>query len=173
MNDEQKNDRRNFLKTAGASLVAAASLPLAAAAQKMPDESDEKAEISRSQPVYLSGCGWNRSLPGVYGLACFAFDVRAEVGGTGVGTMRDDVYQEVNSQFAVRSVTRRGSIYVFEGAITASRTADLIGKRVTITAEYKGNGTALCSIYIESDEANLVVIAIIACLMAMLMPAIQ
>lgn len=48
MNNKQKNDRRNFLKTAGASLVAAASLPLAAAPQKMSDEADEKTEISRS-----------------------------------------------------------------------------------------------------------------------------
>lgn len=170
MQEENDKDRRSFLKTAGAAFVAA-SLPLTAAAQK--DEKDDVEISRRPQPVYLSGCGWNRTLPGIYGQACFAFDVRAEVGGTGVGTMRDDVYTEVNSQFSVHTVTRRGSEYVFLGEITASRSPELLGKRVTITAENVGNGSALCSIYIESDGDELVVIAIIACFMALLLPAVQ
>lgn len=87
--------------------------------------------------------------------------------------MRDDVYQEVNSQFSVHTVTRQGGNYVFLGDITASRSPELLGKRVTITAQNVGNGSALCSIYIESDGDELVVIAIIACFMALLVPAIQ
>lgn len=170
MQKENDKDRRSFLKSAGAAIVGA-SLPLAAAAQK--DEKDEFDDLRRRQPIYLSGCGWNRSLPGIYGLACFAFDIRAEVGGTGVGTMCDDVYQEVNSQFSVHTVTRSGGNYVFSGDITASRSPELLGKRVTITAQNVGNGSALCSIYIESDGDELVVIAIIACLMALLLPAVQ
>lgn len=170
MQEENDKDRRSFLKTAGAAFVAA-SLPLTAVAQK--DEKEEIEITRRPQPLYLSGCGWNRTLPGIYGQACFAFDVRAEVGGTGVGTMRDDVYQDINSQFAIHSVTRRGNDYVMQGLITSSRTPELIGSMVTITAQNLGGGSGLVSISIESEGDNLVVIAIIACLMALLLPAVQ
>lgn len=169
--NENTNDRRNFLKAAGAGLVAA-SLPLGGLAQEMSDEKEEEA-ANRAQPVYLNGCGWNRSLPGVYGQACFTFEMRAEIGGTGVGTIRDDVYPEVNSQFSVTTATRRGNDLFFQGEIIASRSPQLLGKRVTITARNLGNGQGRASIYIESDEDNLVVIAIIAILIGLLLPAVQ
>lgn len=112
-------------------------------------------------------------MPGVYGQACFAFDVRAEIGGTGVGTMRDEVFHEVNSQFAVESVTRSGDGYVLQCVIIASRSPQLIGNRLTISAQNLGNGSALCSITVESEEENLVVIAIIAILISLLLPAVH
>jgi hypothetical protein len=172
MKNENKNDRRNFLKAAGASLVAA-SLPLAVTAQKQTDKLEEDAG-NQPQPVYLHGCGWNRSLPGVFGQACFTFEMRAEIGGTGVGTIRDDVFPEVNSQFQIHSATRSGrNEYFFQGAIIASRSPDLVGKRVTIVARNLGDGIGRASILVESDEDNLVVIAIIAVLIGLLLPAIQ
>lgn len=168
MEEKNESNRRDFLKIGATALVAAA-VPTIAAAQK-----DEK-EVSgnRSQPVYLYGCGWNRSLPGILGQACFTFDMRAEVGGTGVGTIRDDVYPEVNSQYQIHSATRRGKNYTFDGEIISSRSPDLVGMQVKIVAESLGDGKGRASITIGTEGENLVVIAIIAILIAMLLPAVQ
>lgn len=74
------NDRRSFLKVAGAGL-AAASLPTAAAgALTGAQKGDDGPSPDRSRPIYLHGCGWNRALPGVFGEVCLAFDIRAELG---------------------------------------------------------------------------------------------
>lgn len=136
MMKKDKRDRREFLKATGAALVAA-SVPAIAVAQSGSDVADGR---SRQQPIYLNGCGWNRDLPGVYGQACFVFEVRAEVGGTGVGTIRDDVYPEVNSQFRIDSVVRQRNHYTLSGMITASRSPELIGMLVRIEAESIGRG---------------------------------
>lgn len=76
MERSNSNNRRNFLKSAAATLVAA-SVPVAAAAQK----GDDEASGNQQDPIYIHGCAWNRDLPGVFGQACFTFEVRAKVGG--------------------------------------------------------------------------------------------
>ena len=111
------NDRRSFLRVAGAGL-AAASIPTAAGALTGPQKGDEEPSHQRSKSIYLHGCGWNRALPGVFGEACLAFDIRAELGGTGVGTLRDDVHPEVNSQVQINSVTKHRDEYILEGEIS-------------------------------------------------------
>jgi hypothetical protein len=167
MTQTTETNRRNFLKNTGAALVAA-SLPIAAVAQKE-DEYETENEAARPQPVYLNGCGWNRSLPGVYGQACFAFEARAELGGTGVGTIRDDVHPEVNSQFQITEAVRTGrNQYSFRGRIISSRSPQLIGHQVTIISDYIGNGQARASLTIVSP-GNDVVIAIIAILIGLLL----
>ena len=164
----KKNDRRDFLKTAGAALVAA-SIPAAAVAQLA-----EKDNVNgNQQPIYLNGCAWNRDLPGDLGRSCFSFDVRAVVGGTGVGTIRDDVFSNANSQFAINSVSRHGKTFTLLGEIIASRDPGMIGHQVRIVAESTGEGIGKTAITIESPDDNLVVIAIIAVLMALLLPAVQ
>jgi hypothetical protein len=166
---KNKNDRRDFLKAAGATLVAA-SVPTIAAAQ----HNDEKDVASTNQyPIYLNGCGWNRELPGILGRACFVFEARGNVNGTGFGTIRDDVYSEVNSQFAISSVRRHGRTYTLLGQITDSQTPAMVGMRVRIDAESTGAGTGRAALTIQSDGDDLVVIAIIAVLMALLLPAVQ
>ena len=163
---KDKNDRRDFLKAAGATLVAT-SLPAIATAQI-----DEKDGASgNQQPIYLNGCAWNRELPGDLGRSCFSFDARAVVGGTGVGAIRDDVFSNANSQFAINSVSRHGRTFTLLGEIIASRDPGMIGHRVRIVAESTGEGIGRASITIESPDDNLVVIAIIAILIGMLMPA--
>jgi hypothetical protein len=167
------SDRRNFLKVAGAGLVAASvpSIASAAAAGAQTKGGDDPG--SRSGPVYMYGCGWNRALPGAFGEACISFDARADLGGTGVGAFRDDVNPELNSQFQINSATRQGNEYTFEGVIIASRRRDLIGMQVRIVAESLGDGRGRATITVESGETNLVVIAIIAILIGLLLPAVQ
>lgn len=168
---KNSTNRRNFLKAGGA-LLAAAALPASVLAQK--DETESNANSNAPQPIYLHGCAWNRSLPGIYGQACFSFDVRADIRtGAGVGTIRDDVHPQVNSQIQINSVQRRGKEYTLNGVIVASRSPELIGMRVTIAAESLDDNQGKASITIESDGNNLVVIAIIAILIGMLLPKVQ
>jgi hypothetical protein len=172
MKENKQNNRRDFLRTSGAALVAA-SLPISLMGQKAEDEIPDRPE-NHNRPIYLNGCAWNRNLPGVYGQACFAFEARAELGGTGVGTIRDDVHPEVNSQFQIVSAKRiDGRRYRLKGKIIASQTPQLVGNLVTIDAESIGNGQGRAALTIESPDDNLVVIAIIAVLIGLLLPAVQ
>ena len=171
-------DRRNFLKVGGATLASAALIAssghpaMAGALQDKPIDTEGDAN-SRDRSVFMYGCGWNRAMPGVFGEVCLTFDARAELGGTGVGTFHDDVHPEINSQFQINSATRNGDEYTFEGVITASRTRNMIGMQVVMVAESLGNGRGRATITIERPETNLVVIAIIAVLMGLLLPAVQ
>jgi len=170
--------RRNFLKAAGAGLVAASVPSVAAAAltgsQKMGDGDHD----TTPKPVYLHGCGWNRALPGVFGQVCLTFEARAELGGTGVGTFRDDVYPEVNSQFQINSATKHGDVYTLEGEIIAALDQAMVGRPVTIVAESLGDGKGSATMTLGTVETggtnpNLVVIAIIAICIALLLPAVE
>jgi hypothetical protein len=174
MKKENTTNRRNFLKAGGA-MLAAAALPASALAQKdEKEETESNAGNNNPLPIYLHGCAWNRSLPGIYGQACFSFDVRADIQtGAGLGTIRDDVHPQVNSQFQINSVQRRGKEYTLQGVIVASRSPELIGKRVNIVAEWIEEDQGKASITIESEGNNLVVIAIIAVLIGMLLPKVQ
>jgi hypothetical protein len=171
MKESKQNNRRNFLKSTGAALVAA-SLPLSLMGQKEEAAASE-ASTQNHGPIYLSGCAWNRNLPGVYGQACYVFEARAEVGGTGVGTIRDDVHPQLNSQFQITRAERTGPRrYLLTGPIVASQSPELVGNIVTINAESIGNGQGRASLTIESPGESLVVIAIIAVLIGLLLPAI-
>lgn len=161
--------RRNFLKATGAAFVAASVPSVAAGALKGAQSKEEDPRSRRPRPVYLSGCGWNRALPGVFGEVCLTFDMTAELGSTGVGTFRDDVHPEINSQFQINSATRRRDEYTFEGEIIASRDPAMVGLTVRIVAEPLGDGKGTATIIVETDN-NLVVIAIIAVLIGLLLP---
>ena len=104
MKSAKAGSRRDLLKAAGAGLVAAAAPSVMAAEREAGDDS-----LQANKPVYLWGCGWNRDLPGVFGDVCLAFEMRAMLNGTGVGTFRDDVHPEVNSQWRVDRATRHGN----------------------------------------------------------------
>jgi hypothetical protein len=154
------SNRRNFLKATGAALAAASVPAIAAAAPE------------RERNVYLQGCGWNHQLPGVFGQVCLTLDVRAQLGSTGLGTFRDDVHPEINSQFQIHSATRRGDVYTLQGEVVSSRDPDLVGKAVRIVAEADGD-RATGTITVGPTSQPLVVIAIIAILIGLLVPAVQ
>ena len=168
MKNAKVNSRRDLLRVAGAGLVAAAA-PSVVAGER---ETGGDEPLHPNKPVYLWGCGWNRDLPGVFGELCLAFEMSALINGTGVGTFRDDVHPEVNSQWRVDRATRHGNTYTFEGEVIASRDPALVGQPVKIVAKKTASGQATASITVGS-ETSLVVIAIIAVLIGLLLPAVQ
>lgn len=165
-------DRRSLLKAAGAGLVAAAVPSLAAGASRAERNVGDE-DLPSPKPVYMHGCGWNRELSGIYGELCLTFEARAELNGTGVGTFGDNVHPEVNSQFQIHSLRKQGHDYIFEGKVISSRDPSMVGLDVEIVARKTGNGTGKATITVGSKDQDLVVIAIIAVLIGLLVPAIQ
>jgi len=156
------SDRRNFLKTTSAALVAA-SLPSIAAAT--PNDTQ--------QVFYAHGMAWNPELPGIFAQLRLTFDLAVRLGGTGLGTFGDDVHPEFNSHFKINSTAKHGNVYTFEGEVTAARDPAMVGMPVTIVAEVEGSTTGV-TISLGTNTfkgAGLVVIAIIAILIGLLLPA--
>src|SRR4029453_3874219 len=162
MKEMNMSDRRNFLKVTGAAL-AAASVPSVAAA---PPGDSQKV-------FYAHGIVWNPELPGVLGELRLTFDIAVRPGGTGLGTFGDDVHPEFNSHFRITSTAKQGNVHTFEGEITSARDPAMIGTPLSIVAEVEGTSTGV-TITLGTHTfkgAGLVVIAIIAVLIALLVPA--
>jgi len=164
MKEVDVSDRRDFLKVGGAALVGASVPSVAAGA---PDQ---------TQKVFYShGMVWNPELPGIFRELRLSFDLAVRLGGTGLGTFRDDVHPEFNSHFKINSTARHGDVYTFEGEITAARGMFTDGMPVRIVAEVEGSVTGV-TITLGTHTfkgAGLVVIAIIAILIGLLLPAVQ
>jgi hypothetical protein len=161
MKAANSNDRRNFLKTTGAALVAA-SIPSAAAGT--PENTQ--------QVFYAHGMVWNPELPGIFAALRLTFDIAVRPGGTGLGTFGDDVHPEFNSHFKITSTAKQGNVHTFEGEITSARDPAIIGTPLSIVAEVEGTSTGV-TITLGTHTfkgAGLVVIAIIAVLIALLVP---
>jgi hypothetical protein len=165
LNEANITERRNFLKTTSAALVAAASVPSVAAAT--PNDTQKV--------FYAHGMAWNPELPGIFAQLRLSFDLAVRLGGTGLGTFGDDVHPEFNSHFKINSTTKHGNVHTFEGEITAARDPAMVGMPVTIVAEVEGSTTGV-TITLGTHTfkgAGLVVIAIIAILIGLLLPAVQ
>ena len=156
------NNRRDFLKVGGAALVAASVPSVAAGA---PDDTQKV--------FYAHGMVWNPELPGILGGLRLTFDIAVRLGGTGLGTFADDVHPEFNSHFKITSTAKHGNVYTLEGEITEARDPAMVGMPVTIVAEVEGSATGV-TITLGTNTfkgAGLVVIAIIAILIGLLLPA--
>ena len=164
MKEADRSNRRNFMKTTSAALVAA-SVPAAAAAT--PDDTQKV--------FYAHGMAWNPELPGTLAGLRLTFDLAIRLGGTGLGTFADDVNPEFNAHFKINSTAKQGNVYTFAGEVTAARDPALVGLPVTIVAEVEGSTTGV-TITLGAytfKGAGLVVIAIIAVLIGLLLPAVQ
>ncbi len=172
-----KMNRRSCLATTGAALLAATALPAVATAAGMESASHpDDAEI-----LYGHGTVWNRELPGEAGELNLSFDLRVNLQtGTGSGSAHDPVFPEWNIHYAISSATKtrvhgREHRYTMFGVVTHAASPDMIGLPVKILAETRGDTTAI-AIAIGEDAfagAGLVVIAIIAILIGLLLPAVQ
>ena len=156
--------RRNYLAATGGALAAAAlSTPAEAAA-------------GGGDVMYGHGLVWNRDLPGLAGQLQHEFDLRANLEtGKGFGTASDALHPEANIRFSITEAETHGHQFILRGWVIEANDQANVGKSVRILAETQGDATAL-AIAIGDRAfagAGLVVIAIIAVLIGLLLPAVQ
>ena len=168
-----KITRRDHLAVMGSALLGAGPLPAGATAQDRHDDGD--AEV-----LYGHGQVWNRDLPGVAGEVKLSFDLRANMTtGVGFGTAHDPMFPDWNVHFAIDSVHRTKlrsgeTQFRMTGVVTQANNPASVGLPVRILAETRGGTTAI-AIAIGDQAfagAGLVVIAIIAVLIGLLLPAV-
>src|SRR5947209_8280032 len=166
--------RRNILAGAatGAAMLTAGALALPAGADEGKSDGDT---------MYGHGMVWNRDLPGILGDLRLSFDLRVNLEtGQGFGTAEDPVHPDWNSHFAITSIHQEKrpkgeKRYTMVGEITEATNPNNVGQPVRIIAETVGDTTAI-AIRIGDHAfggAGLVVIAIIAILIGLLLPAVQ
>ena len=166
--------RRNYLKTAGSALLGASVLPALGANNQRRDDGD-------ADVLYGHGMVWNRELPGVAGELNLSFDLRVNMEtGAGFGSASDPVHPEWNIHFAIDSVQQeklrhRNKRFTMTGVVTKANNPENVGLPVRILAETRGDTTAIAIALGEMAfaGAGLVVIAIIAVLIGLLLPAVQ
>jgi hypothetical protein len=95
--------------------------------------------------------------------------------GTGLGLMSDPIHPEVASDLKVHRVERHGSQYVITGEVTRSNNPRLIGQPFVLSAAVQGTAASPLELGLMGETFSgrgLVVIAIIAILLPLLVPAI-
>ena len=165
--------RRKYLAATGSAL-AASVLPALPAA-------DHEPHRNGADTLYGHGMVWNRDLPGVAGDLKLSFDLRVNLQtGEGFGSAHDPVHPDWNVHFSIDSVerakVRRGETrYTMTGVVTRANNEANVGLPVRIVAETRGDTTAIAIALGELAfaGAGLVVIAIIAILIGLLLPAVQ
>lgn len=166
--------RRKYLTAAGGALLAASALPTLA-------DNDHGHDADDADVLYGHGMVWNRDLPGVAGDLKLSFDLRVNLEtGTGFGTADDPVHPDWNLHFAINSAERQRlrqgeTRYTLTGVVTRANNPANVGLPVRILAETRGDTTAVAIALGEMAfaGAGLVVIAIIAILIGLLLPAVQ
>ena len=163
--------RRECLSATGGALLAASALANPA----------EASDAKKGDTLYSHGLVWNRDLPGVAGELRLAFDLRVNlVTGQGFGIAEDPVHPEWNTHFSIGSIEQekrpKGETrYTMKGAVTSANDPANVGLPVRIIAETSGDTTAVAIALgkMAFAGAGLVVIAIIAILIGLLLPAVQ
>jgi hypothetical protein len=169
--------RRKYLAATGGALLAAGSLAIPARARDGHGDRDE----NNADVLYGHGLVWNRDLPGVAADLNLSFDLRVNLEtGAGFGSADDPVHPDWNVHFAIDSTeqrkTRKGETrYTMRGVVTEANDPAKVGLPVRILAETSGDTTAVAIALgdLAFAGAGLVVIAIIAILIGMLLPAVQ
>ncbi|WP_291983431.1 hypothetical protein [Luteitalea sp.] len=161
-------DRRHLLASAGTALAATVTA------------TDAQAAHPRADTLYAHGAVWNRDLPGLAGRLKLSFDFRVNLeSGTGGGSASDPVHPEGNLHFDITRTERervpQGERFRLWGVVTDAAMPEIVGLPVQIAAETRGQATAV--VIRIGDQvfmgAGLVVIAIIAILIGLLVPALQ
>lgn len=170
--------RRSCLAATGAAMLAAGALPSIATAM---GPSAGSADADDAEIFYGHGMVWNRDLPGVLGNLNLSIDLRANLKtGLGSGSLHDPLHPDWNLHFSITSAEEKrvrggNSRFVLKGVVTDANNPELIGQQMRMLAETRGDTTALAIRIgeIAFGGAGLVVIAIIAILIALLVPAVQ
>jgi hypothetical protein len=154
---------------------------LAASTLATPARADDEHDKNHADVLYGHGLVWNRDLPGVAGQLKLSFDLRVNLEtGAGFGTAADPVHPDWNLHFAIDStewepVRKKNTRYTMTGVVTKASDPTKEGLPVRILAETRGDTTAIAIAIgdLAFAGAGLVVIAIIAVLIGLLLPAVQ
>ena len=176
-----KLSRRDYLAAAGSALLASGALPVLAGSQSILAGNDHYREKDDSEILYGHGMVWNRELPGVAGEVKLSFDLRVNLEtGKGFGTANDPVHPDWSLHFAINSIEqekiRKGeSRFTMTGVVTSAINPANVGLPIKIIAQTRGETTAIAIAIgdLAFGGAGLVVIAIIAVLIGLLLPAVQ
>jgi hypothetical protein len=166
-------NRRKYLAATGAALAAATGL-------SNHTQAEEGHAGNDADVLYGHGMVWNRDLPGPAGDFKLAFDMRVNLAtGVGFGTASDAVHPEANIHFSITHAkaerVHNEHRFTLTGEVTRANDPNNVGMPVKILAQTSGDATAV-AIAIGDQAfagAGLVVIAIIAILIGMLLPAVQ
>jgi hypothetical protein len=162
--------RRDCLAATGSALLAATAL-------SSPAEADNS---KGGDTLYGHGMVWNRALPGVAGDLKLSFDLRVNLEtGQGFGTANDPLHTDWGIHFDIHSVAQekrpKGETrYTMIGAVSEANDPVHVGLPVKILAETSGDTTAIAIALgdLAFAGAGLVVVAVIAILMSLLVPAV-
>ncbi len=134
------NDRRRFLKLAGAALLAGAAVPQTAQASIHHVGGDIRDGTSNT---YFGGVVLNPDLPGLSGQLILNVYLAIDPDGTGVGTLSDPVHSTVNSHLAVQQTAAQGNQFRCEGVVMASNGGTPLGQRFVVDGVVHENFTSL------------------------------
>ena len=126
-------DRRNFLKVAGAAVLAGAALP----------KSAQAGVDTFPSRRYTGGVVFNTDLPGAAGELILNVYLAVDADGTGLGTLSDVLHPGVNSHLAITRTARQGNQVRFEGVVLASNTAARVGRPFVVTGAVQQDFTSL------------------------------
>jgi hypothetical protein len=163
--------RRDCLTATGGALLAASALSAPA----------ETSNSKMGDTLYGHGLVWNRDLPGVAGDLKLSFDLRVNLEtGQGFGTADDPLHPDWGIHYDIHSIEpqrrpRGETRYIMTGVVTEAVDPSKVGLPVRILAETSGDTTAVAIALgdLAFGGAGLVVIAIIAILIGLLLPAVQ
>ncbi len=164
MNNDNKNNRRNFLKTAGAALVAA-SVPVAVSAQNANARPGCCTNNLKQIGIAALPAAPNPNLPGIFGMASISLQLFADLGGGGYGVMSDPVFSEINSHIRIVSTEQTSdTTYLLRGTIERSQSSDLVGKPIVIRSQVLDSASN-CNLKVEIETSTV--------LIGLLVPAVQ
>ena len=160
---KNQDNRRQFLKTAGAALVAAA-VPATILAQRSEDARPPSGNNLKQMAIFGGVSEPLPNAPGVFGQADFQFQMLVDPdSGVGVATISDVYFSELNSHVKLYSVERGvNDLYIFRGTCLNSRTPEFVGKQVVIKVQILPDDNCDIGLTIEDTP-----------LQGLLLPAIQ
>ena len=130
----------------------------------------------QQQDDFVMGLVADPTAPGPEGE--LAFNVYASIAddGTGYGTLIDPVHASYNSDLRIVSRQINGNSYRWDGVVTWSSDPTLVGQPFSLSATVNGRSASPLELDFLGQRfrgRGLVVIAIIAVLVSLLVPAIQ
>lgn len=151
-------------------------------ARSLPERADAEILAPSAPPPpqqeeqYVMGLVADPTAPGAAGE--LAFNVYASVtgDGTGYGTITDPVHPSYSSDLRFLARQRIGNQYRWQGVITRSNDPSLVGQPFVLSATVHGDSASPLQLELQGHTyrgRGLVVIAIIAILIGLLIPAVQ